>query len=425
MGNSSTKKEQRVVAFNTIMLYVMAVAKLIFPLITLPYLTRVLSPESYGLVSYVKSCMTYMQLIVDFGFMLSSVKDIVKLTSNKKEIGFVVGRTYLAKAMLCVVAGAALAVMCLCIPILRINILFTVLSFIAVVTTIFLADFLFRGIEKMQIITIIYVIMKSVSTVLTFVLVRSNDDLLWVPVLDIIGNIAAVGLTALFIVKMKIPVRVDSMKKVFAMIKDSSIYFLSSVATTAFSALNTLLIGIFIQDLVEVARWSLCISIISAIQGLYTPICNGIYPHMIKRKDLSFIHKVLAVFIPIVTAGCVLCFFLAKFALLVMGGEEYVSAYILFRWLIPILFISFPAQLYGWPTLGAAGMVAKTTLSTIISAVCQVIGLLLLAVTHHFTLIALALLRSFTELILLGTRMFFTYKNRGKFQKTVGEENKE
>lgn len=422
VDSCTEKKEQRVVAFNTIMLYVMAVAKLIFPLITLPYLTRVLSKEAYGLVSYVKSCMTYMQLIVDFGFILSSVKDIVKLNGDKEKIGFVVGRTYLAKAMLCVAAGVALAVMCVSIPILRANVLYTVLSFIAVVTTIFLADFLFRGIEKMQIITIIYVVMRTVSTVLTFIFVRGDGDLLWVPVLDIIGNIAAVILTAFFIAKMKIPVRVDGLKKVFAMIKDSWVYFLSSVATTAFSALNTLLIGIFIVDLAEVAKWSLCISIISAIQGLYAPICNGIYPHMIKRKDLSFIHKVLLIFMPLVGIGCVMCFFLAKFVLGVMGGEEYVGAYILFRTMIPLLFISFPAQIYGWPTLGAVGMAAKTTLSTIISAVCQVLGLLLLAVTNHFTLIALALLRGVTELILLGTRMFFTYKNRDMFTKTTEEK---
>ncbi len=420
--DSVAKKEGRVVAFNTVMLYVMAIAKLIFPLITLPYLTRVLSKESYGLVSYVKSCMTYMQLIIDFGFILSSVKDIVKLNGDKKEIGYVVGRTYLAKGMLCVVAGIVLGVMCICVPILRANVLFTFLSFGAIATTVFLADFLFRGIEKMQIITVIYLVMKTISTVLTFLLVKGDGSLLWVPVLDIIGNLAAVLLTAIIIVKMKIPVCVDSFKKTLAMIKDSFVYFLSSVATTAFSALNTLLIGIYIKDLAQVAQWSLCISIISAIQGLYAPICNGIYPHMIKRKQLSFVHKVLAIFMPVVAAGCVLCFFLAKFALGVMGGEEYVSSYPLFRLLIPILFFSFPAQLYGWPTLGAVGLVAKTTLSTVISAICQVVGLLLLGITGNFTLTSLALLRGCTELILLLVRMFFTYKNRDKFSLTQLQE---
>ena len=46
---------------NTIMLYLMTIAKIIFPLITLPYLTRILSVDSYGVVSFVKSYMVYIQ----------------------------------------------------------------------------------------------------------------------------------------------------------------------------------------------------------------------------------------------------------------------------------------------------------------------------------------------------------------------------
>ena len=64
------------------MLYGMSIAKIVFPLLTLPYLTRVLSVESYGVVSYVKAVMQYMQLGVDFGFMLSGTRDIVKAKND-------------------------------------------------------------------------------------------------------------------------------------------------------------------------------------------------------------------------------------------------------------------------------------------------------------------------------------------------------
>ena len=57
---------------NTIMLMIFNIAKIIFPFITLPYLTRVLSTEAYGTVAYVKTVMTYMQIVVDFGFVLSA-----------------------------------------------------------------------------------------------------------------------------------------------------------------------------------------------------------------------------------------------------------------------------------------------------------------------------------------------------------------
>ena len=400
---------------NTIMLYIMTIAKLIFPLCTLPYLTRVLSEEAYGFVAYVKSCMTYMQLIVDFGFILSAVKDIVNANGDKRLIGEITGNTFVAKLCLSVVAGLALAIMCMFIEILQLDILFVALSFVTVATTSFLADFLFRGIEKMHYITIIFVTSKMISTVLTFVMVHGDGSIMWIPILDISSNIIAIIITFAILFKLKIRIHFTRLKDCWRMVKDSFFYFLSSVATTAFAALNTVLIGIYITDLTQVAHWSLCLTIISAIQGLYTPITNSIYPHMIKEKNLAFIHKTLMIFMPIVIVGCIVSYIFADFALLVVGGEKYVEASGLFRLMIPILLFSFPAQVYGWPTLGAIGKVKQTTASTMITAAVQVIGLFVLIVTGQFTLPAIVILRFSTEALMMVIRMGITYKNRKCF----------
>ncbi len=402
-------------AKNTVMLYIMAFAKLILPLLTLPYLTRVLSEEAYGLVTYVKACMTYMQLIIDFGFILSSVKDIVNAGGDKREIGYIAGHTYLAKTMLVGASFAVMAVLCAVIPILRGNILFSMLYFISIALTAYIADFLFRGMEKMHVITIIFLIAKGISTAATFIFVRGDAQLLLIPVLDIISNAITVFLGFLFSRSFEIRVRVRSIKASFVMLKDSFTYFMSSMATTVFSALNTILIGIVITDLNQIAYWGVCTQIVSAIQGLYTPITNGVYPHMIRKKNLSFIHKVLVLIMPIVIVGCALCFFLSKTALFVVGGEDYVVAHNLFRCLIPVLLFSFPAQLYGWPTLGAVGLEKQVTSSTIIAACIQVAGLIILIATGKMTLYALAILKCAIELVLMMIRVLYTYKNKAKF----------
>ena len=400
---------------NTAMLYIMSFAKLILPLLTMPYLTRVLSEDSYGFMAYVRSCMTYMQLIIDFGFILSSVKDIVNAKDDKRQIGTIAGNTFLAKSILCVIAAIVTFIMCFAIDILKLDIFYVVLSFVSVATTIFLADFLFRGIEKMHYITIIFLITKSISTILTFILVKNDDTMMWIPVLEILAHIISIAISIGILKKLEIKIRVSNIKDSLIMIKDSFVYFLSSVATTAFAALNTVLIGIFIEDLTQIAYWSLCLSITSAIQGLYSPITNSVYPYMIKERSLSFIHKILLIFMPIVTAGCIICFVFADFAMLVVGGEKYLEAAELFRYFVPILFFSFPAQIYGWPTLGAIGQVKETTISTIIAALLQVVGIVFLVLINQFTLVHLAVLRLITEASLMGVRMLITYRNKNAF----------
>ena len=93
-------KKSKLIIKNTSMLLLLNIAKLIFPFVTLPYLTRVLSTEGYGIVSYVKAVMSYMQVIIDFGFMLSATKQIVEVKNNKEEIGKIVGTNIAAKILL-------------------------------------------------------------------------------------------------------------------------------------------------------------------------------------------------------------------------------------------------------------------------------------------------------------------------------------
>lgn len=418
MINEEKAYTKKTTLFNTAMLYILTIAKIVFPLITLPYLTRILSKDCYGVVSYVKSYIVYAQLIVDFGFILSSVKDIVKCNGDKDKIGIVAGQTFLAKILLAFVAFIITIVCCFTIPILKEYFLFTILSYLVVFLSCFLADFLFRGIEKMHYISIVFVVMKTISTALTFVFVKNDGDILWIPILDIISSFVAIAVTLFLVaVKIRLKIRIVSFITSIIMIKDSFFYFISNMATTAFGALNTLLIGIFILDKAEIAYWSLCSTVVAAIQSLYTPITNGVYPYMIKHKNLGYIHKVLLVTMPILTIGAVVGFFTSKVILNILGGEKYVEAYVLLRCLIPLIYISFPSMLYGWPTLGAIGKVKQTSITTIVASIAQIIGLFLLILSNHFTLIAIAWLRFAVELLLFGQRFFLTYKYKGLFLK--------
>ena len=117
---------------NTIMLYGLSIAKIVFPLITLPYLTRVLTVDSYGVVAYVKSVMQYMQIFVDFGFLLSGTKSIVEVREDKTKLGKVTGNILLARIFLSCIAFICLMVLTMTIPLLRENWIFTILSYIPV-----------------------------------------------------------------------------------------------------------------------------------------------------------------------------------------------------------------------------------------------------------------------------------------------------
>lgn len=404
----------RIVLKNTIMLYCMTVAKMLFPLITLPYLTRILSVDCYGIVSYMKSVMTYMQLIVDFGFMLSGTKDVVNALQSNGDVGQVTGEILLSRLLLSVCAFFFLILLSFGLPILRGYMLYGLLSFGSVFLSVFLHDFLFRGIEKMHVITMRFLLMRTVSTALTFVLVHDDSDLLLIPVLDLLGTMAAVVLVALQMRKLNIRIKIGTIKSAFLAIKKSATYFFSNMATTVFGAFNTLLIGVILPAS-EIAYWSVSLQIISTIQSMYSPIIDSIYPEMIKSRSLLQLKRIFKVFMPIVLCGCAFSIVVARPVFLLIGGPLYEAAASTFRCLVPVLAFSFPAMLFGWPSLGAVGKERLVTTSTIVAAVFQIVGMIVLMLSNSFSLISVAIFRCVTEGILLALRLYFTIKCKESF----------
>lgn len=407
---------------NIVMLYGFSIAKLIFPLLTLPYLTRVLSVDTYGVVGYVKSIMTYMQLIIDFGFMLSGTKEIVLKRDDKRELSKAIGDILSARLVLCLTALVGLIILCFALPILRSNIIYTLLSFVPIVMTVFLFDYVFRGLEKMQVITSRFIIMKGFSTVLTLVLVKSDTNLMFIPLLDIIGSIFAIILVVVEFKKIKITIAFTGIKAAFQKLKDSAVYFVSNIATTVGGALSTILIGAFMSAS-DIAYWTASMQLVNAVLALYNPVVEGVYPNVVKNHNYNIIKKVATIFMPIIVCGCVFVFLFSKQIVTIAFGDKYLATADIIKGLIPIFFFAFPAQLVGWPMLGTIGKAKQVTISTIIYGGFNIVGLMVLIVIKQFNLSLIVILRSLSEFILFASRGLFCMRFKSLFNVYMkGEE---
>jgi PST family polysaccharide transporter len=389
-------------------------AQIVMPLVLLPYLTRVLSIQYYGVYSYVKSLMIYVTLIIEFGFLLSGTKNIVEAKGNLKIIGRITGNILVCKLFLSLISFIFLIGMIFFVPLLRENFLFTILSFIPGLLTSFLFDFLFRGLEEMQVVTVRYLIMRLISTLLTFIIVKGDSDFFMLPIIDCISTFISIIWIFFKIKELEIKISVGKFSEILSTLKESNIYFLSNIASTAFSALNTLFVGIYLSSS-DIAFWGLTMTLISGIQSLYSPIADGIYPRMIEVKQFKIIKGVLIVFLPLVLIGCSIIFFYSGLIMSVIGGEKYIVAGALLKKFIPLIIMSFGTSLFGWPVLGAINKVKETTFTTLFSACVQVLGLLLIVYLNIFSIVNLIILRTLTEFIMLSMRIFYSYKFKNMF----------
>ncbi len=401
---------------NTIMMYLMTIAKLVIPLISLPYLTRVLSVDCYGSVAFVKSLMSYFQIFIDFGFLLSATKDIISILKKDEKPNKLVGNSLYAQMLLCLMCIVAVVICIFCFDILKGFELYTLLSLVVCMLSIFLFEYVFKAYEQMGKIAIRYVLMKVIALILTLCFVKSDADILLIPIFDIVASIVAIAMVYFQLRKMGIKIDFDirRFKDAWKSLSKSFVYFISNFATTAFSALNTVIIGVALS-ISDVAYWSVAMQLVGVVQALYNPIITSAHPAMIREKNLKIIHKIMLIYMPMIFVGCGLILLLGDWAVTLVFTEKYLMSSTIFKWLIPLLIFSFPAMLYGWPALDSINKTKATTISTIIGAVIQVTGLGVIALIGHFNLITIAIVRNISEAIFCTIRMSIVYKNKKLF----------
>ena len=364
---------------------------------------------------YVKSCMAYIQILLEFGFLLSATKEIVLAGDDKHLMSNIYGSVIYAKLVLSFAALLIVCGMMIFMDILRGFEVYVMISFAAVVINALLPDFLFRGLNRMHEITSRFVVCKAVSTGLTLLLIKSDSNLLLIPVFDLASSILAAILSFMRIRRLGIHIHIGKLKTALKRLGSSAVYFVSSAATTTFGALNTIVVGsLFGSE--QVAFWGLCMQIVNAAQSMYTPIMNGIYPYMVKIRDFRLIRNIMLIFMPLILLACCGCWVWAEEIVTLVGGEKYIEAAGLLRSFIPLLIVSFPAQLFGWPSLGAINHEKEVTRGTLIAAAVQTMGIILLMAFDCFTLVVLAAVRSISELSMLIIRGSYSIKYREEFK---------
>lgn len=390
--------------------YGLQVIKYIFPLITLPYLTRVLEPEGYAVYAYVVSFMTFVQAFVDFGFNLSGTK-LIASSEGSKDKNEAVGAVTEARLILCLAAAIIVFVVAQFIPLTRMNMPYTMLAFIAVCGKALAPDFIFMGQEQMGPITTRYLLSKGISTALTFVLVHSITDILWIPILDIVSSVVAlIWSFQIASRRFGIVICFVELSKAVKELKQSALYCFSNMAASVFTGFTTLLIGVVVKNTAEISYWSLSMTAVGAVQSLYAPIVNSLYPHMVKNKDFSFAKQLLFVAVPVVMIGTVAFALLSRTIMGILGGPQYLEGSWVVTAVSPVLFFSFFATFLGWPVLGAAGRVKELTMTTVVSSLFCIGALLALSLFGLASVLAVCAVRVFTEMILFGSRVLCCWK---------------
>lgn len=421
-------QKKKVFLKNTVMLYILQLSTYIFQFATVPWQTRRLGEECYGYLGVAVAMMMYFQLVMDFGFLLSATEDVSLHRSDKNKLNSIYTSVNIIKLGLCAVSLVGMTVLCISVPAYREHYILYLLYFIAYAVNAFLPDYLYRGLEKMTAITYRTVAVKALFTLLVFIFIREPSDYLIVPVLLGIGNLVAVVWAH---IDVKYSLGIHFCKVGFAEIKRSAkrsaFFFLSRIATTVFTATNTMLLGAGFATDAMTGFYTAADRLIVTGKNAITPLSDSAYPYMVKNRDFGLVKKILIIFEPIIIVFCALVFvFATQICSLIFGADFTLPETLplfggcstpdILRAMLPIGIFTLPSYLLGFPTLGALGYAKQVNYSTIVGTVVHIINLTVFFILGYINALTLAILSSIAEGIILAFRIAVLIRHRKEWQ---------
>ncbi|MCL6622273.1 MAG: flippase [Syntrophobacterales bacterium] len=272
---------------NFLALSILQIGNYLFPLLTFPYLVRVLGPEKFGLVALAQSFIQFFVVFTDYGFNLSATRAVSRLRRDVDQLGLTFFSVLTIKAGLCVLSLGGLALTLLWVPRLAAEWRLYLLTFGMVFGAVLFPQWFFQGLEKMEYITALNVASRFLILVLTVLLVKQEADYLLVPVINSGVSLACGGVAAALAwrhlgYRWVWPTWRDHA----ATLRDGLHLFLSQAFATIYNQLNVFLLGM-LTSATSVGYYAAGEKLVRAVIHLSVPLSAAIFP----RVSHMFLHS--------------------------------------------------------------------------------------------------------------------------------------
>ncbi len=409
--------ETKRLAKNTGFLYLLSFSSQLVNLALIPYETRVLGSEAYGVITLAVAMSSIMTILLDFGFILSATEKVVGLAGDGHALSRLVGNVALAKTFLAFVVGVGVVGLLLFVaPFADYRALFS-LYYLAYVTNAFLPDFLYRGLEDMKAITIRSVLVKVSFSLPIFVFLKGPSDLWVVPAFLFAGNASAV-LFSYVDVARRYGVRpvVPSPKNAALLLKGSFAFFVSRFASTFYQSMNSVILGLMYPGQAVVGQYGASEKFLSYAKVVSSPVADSLYPYMVRTKHYSLCLLVLKVSVPVIIVVAVLAGMFAEPLCAFAFGTGYDESAVLLRCLLPAIMVIFPTYVLCFPMLVPMGLSRYANRSNVVGATVQVLLLCALLAVSELDARTLCVAVSVSEVSVFLYRLWAVWAHRDRLQ---------
>ncbi len=316
------------VKFNFIMNFIMAASSIVFPLITFPYVSRVLMAAGNGKVATASAVITYFNMFASLGIPTYGIRACAKVRDDRDKLSQTVQELLIINSVTMLITCAAFVFTVALVPEFAAEKELYVINGIGMVLNMFAITWLYNALEQYAYITVCNLLVKLVSLVLMLLMVKSPDDYI------LYGGITVFASSASYVFNFVYALRFISFKKkgpynFRVHMKPIIRFFAMSAATSVYTNLDVVMLR-FMKGDTEVGYYNAAIKVKTILTTLITSLGTVLLPRLsyyVKQNEKERFYQMIGKAVNfVVIAGLPLTVYFMLYAdesILFLAGEGY------------------------------------------------------------------------------------------------------
>lgn len=362
---------------------VLNVVNILFPIITIPYVSRILGVEQIGIFSFVTTVVSYFSLFAALGMPLYGTREIAKRIGNNMEVNNLFNELFSINIISSLICIALFLISLYVVPLFIENRNYLLISGISLYFCAFNIDWFYSGIENFKLITCRSIVVKLLMIVCLFLFVRDRSDL---SIYILLNSLALLGNQVWNVLSLKysgfkIRLTFRSLKK---HIHSLVVLLFSAIAMQIYLMIDTIMLG-FMSNYTELGLYSSAVKSIRIIMPLTIALSVVLLPRLSylkengsKEETLDLLNKAFEI-ITLFSVPLVFFFFAVsdKFVPFFFG-REYVGAIIPMKICSLLIWVGNMSYFSSVQILAMFSYENKFLLSTVVGMFINILGNLFL-----------------------------------------------
>lgn len=331
---------------------VLQVANYLIPFLVLPIISRILGATLFGSVSYAQNIVSYLTLLVNFGFEYSATRQIALAGEDREAKRRIFWAVLSVKALLLLLSFAILAILPVFIPRITADPVLYIYTALINVGIVLFPTWYLQGEQQMDKMAWANFFIKLLGATLVLLLVREASAYRLYPLLLSVASILVGGCALIYVTRhFGLGGFVCTRAALREVVSPSWPIFLNNLFGSLYTTVNMTLLGIYVADNI-VGYFSAAQRLVMAlIMVVVLPVSISVFPEISRRFEeskesgIAFLKRAMLYAGSAAAVVSLATYLVAPLAIRIVYGSDFTPAVQILRWLSPIPFLVMTATL--------------------------------------------------------------------------------